>query len=66
MEHEEDLRCVGAPIRNHTGRVFAAISVSGPSQHITLGNFSEIGKVVMAHAEKISAQLGYRAGKAED
>lgn len=60
MEHEEGLRCVGAPIRNHAGKVFAAISVSGPSQRITLGNVSEIGKVVMTQAEKISEQLGYR------
>ncbi len=60
MEHEDGLRCVGAPIRNRMGKVFAAISVSGPSQRITLGNVSEIGKVVMAHAAKISAQLGYQ------
>lgn len=60
MEHEEGLRCVGAPIRNHAGKVFAAISVSGPSQRITLGNISEIGKVVMSQAEEISEQLGYR------
>jgi DNA-binding IclR family transcriptional regulator len=60
MEHEEGLRCVGAPIRNHAGKVFAAISVSGPSQRITLGNVSEIGKVVIAQAESISKQLGYR------
>ena len=60
MEHEDGLRCVGAPIRNRAGRTFAAISVSGPSQRITLGNISEIGKVVMVHAGKISEQLGYR------
>jgi DNA-binding IclR family transcriptional regulator len=63
MEHEEGLRCVGAPIRNHAGRAFAAISASGPSQRITLGNISEIGKIVMAHAENISVQLGYRGDK---
>ncbi|MCP4403486.1 MAG: IclR family transcriptional regulator [bacterium] len=60
MEHEEGLRCIGAPIRNRMGSVFAAVSVSGPSQRITLGNVSEIGKVVMTQAEKISEQLGYR------
>jgi DNA-binding IclR family transcriptional regulator len=65
MEHEEGLRCVGAPIRSHAGRVFAAISVSGPSQRVTLGNISEFGRAVMAHAEKISMQLGYRAGNDE-
>lgn len=60
MEHEEGLRCIGAPIRDCTGNVFAAISVSGPSQRITLGNVSELGKVVMATADRISVQLGYR------
>jgi len=60
MEHEEGLRCIGAPIRNRTGKVFAAISISGPSQRITLGNVSEIGKMVMTQAKKISKQLGYR------
>jgi IclR family KDG regulon transcriptional repressor len=60
MEHEEGLRCVGAPIWNRTGKVFAAISISGPSQRVTLGNVSEIGKMVMTQAEKISEQLGYR------
>jgi len=59
MEHEEGLRCIGSPIRDRTGKVFAALSVSGPSQRITLGNVSEIGKVVMVQAEKISRQLGY-------
>ena len=62
MEHEEGLRCIGAPIRNRMGNVFAAMSVSGPSQRITLDNVSEIGKVVMAQTEKISEQLGYRKG----
>ena len=32
MESEEWLRCVGAPIRNRSGKVFASISLSGPSQ----------------------------------
>lgn len=62
MEHEEGLRCIGAPIRNRMGHVFAAISVSDSLQRITLGSVLEIGKVVMAQAEKISVQLGYRTG----
>ena len=64
MEHEEGLRCIGAPIRDYTGKTFAAISVSGPTQRVTLGNVSEIGKVVMAAADNISRQLGYRTREA--
>ena len=34
-EHEPDRRCVAAPIRNAAGRVFAAISVTGPMRRVT-------------------------------
>ncbi|MBW2123624.1 MAG: IclR family transcriptional regulator [Deltaproteobacteria bacterium] len=59
MEHEEGARCVGSPIRNGIGRVFASISVSGPSQRITEQRIPEIGKLVMAAAAEISRRLGY-------
>ena len=52
-------KCVGAPIRNASGRVFAAISVSGPARRFTperVGTFSDF---VKHYAEAISAQLGY-------
>ncbi|WFU43322.1 IclR family transcriptional regulator C-terminal domain-containing protein [Bradyrhizobium sp. CB82] len=59
-EHEPELRCVGAPIRNSTGRVFAAISVSGPSRRVTLERVPELAKAVMTHAELLSIRLGYQ------
>ena len=31
MEHEYGIKCVGVPVRNHSGNIIAAISVSGPS-----------------------------------
>src|SRR5262249_38804658 len=34
MEHELGVRCVAAPIRNHTGVVIASLSVSGPAARI--------------------------------
>lgn len=58
MESEEWLRCVGAPIRNHKGKVFASISLSGPSQRVTQEKVPEIGKEVMRQAKNISKQLG--------
>jgi len=60
MESEEWLRCVGAPIRNHTGKVFASISLSGPSQRVTRDKVPEIAREVMRQAQNISKQLGYQ------
>lgn len=60
MEHEEGVKCVGAPIRNHRGAVFASISVSGPSQRLTPDRIPEIAKMVASTANEISRRLGYR------
>lgn len=59
MEHEEGMRCVGAPIRNSNGVVFASISVSGPSQRITPDRIPQIAKVVVSTGKEISRRLGY-------
>jgi IclR family KDG regulon transcriptional repressor len=58
MEHEEDVRCVAAPIRDHEGRVFASVSVSGPAHRLSPGRDAEIARRVMAVAEEISLRLG--------
>ena len=29
-EHEKDVRCMAAPIRNHRGKVIAAVSIPTP------------------------------------
>jgi DNA-binding IclR family transcriptional regulator len=63
IEHEEGVRCVAAPIRNHEGRVFASISVSGPSQRLQPERDAEIGQMVAKSAAEISLRLGYRTGE---
>jgi DNA-binding IclR family transcriptional regulator len=60
MEHEEGVCCVGAPVRNHTGKVVASISVSGPSQRMTTARIEEIAPLVMERAAEISRRLGYK------
>ncbi len=61
-EHEPEVRCVAAPIRNHAGAVIAAMSVSGPAQRIepmlTEGLVTEVVNVARA----ISGVLGYLVG----
>ncbi len=58
-ESEVGLRCVAAPIRNHTGRVAAAISVSAPVQRMTKKNLQTTVPIVVSAAEAISRRLGY-------
>ncbi len=56
-EHQPGLRCIGAPIRDQNGRVFAAVSVSGPAWKIPLGEVEAISKIVVHSAGAISARL---------
>ena len=59
-EHQPGLRCIGAPIRDQSGRVFAGISVSGPSWRIASPEVERLAEVVIYHADLISQRLGYR------
>ena len=59
QEIDEGLRCIGAPVRNHTGEVVAAISIAGPATRIAKRNVREFASYVTAAADSISRQLGY-------
>lgn len=59
VEHEEGVRCVGAPIFDFRGNVFASISISGPTQRITLEKISEMGEMTKDIALKISRKMGF-------
>jgi len=59
-EKEEGLRCVSAAVRGHSGKLFAAMSVSGPAFRMTKERVPEIGKAVMQAANELSAELGYQ------
>ena len=60
LEHEEHLRCVGAPIRNSRGEVFASISLSGPAERNTRERIIQMAPSLMRATEDISRRLGYR------
>lgn len=59
-EVEEGLRCVGAPVRNHTGRVIAALSIAGPVFRMKNGRIPELARAVIASARDLSKELGYQ------
>jgi DNA-binding IclR family transcriptional regulator len=58
-EIEEGLRCVAAPIRDHTGQVISAISVAAPVQRMSKKNVQTTIPSVVAAANAISRRLGY-------
>lgn len=60
MEHEEHLRCVGAPIFNSQGSVFASLSLSGPAERNTMERILEMAPEVVAAGLEISRRLGWR------
>lgn len=57
----DSLRCVGAPIRDQTGKVIAAISLSGPVSHLKGEWLETTIKRIVETAEEISSGLGYRS-----
>ena len=58
-ENEVGVRCVGAPIFDHTGHAFAGISISGPAYRISVSQLETISHSLIEAARAISAHLGY-------
>jgi DNA-binding IclR family transcriptional regulator len=54
-----DMRCIGAPIRDHTGMVVAGIAIAGPASRLTYETLESLKGPVMEAAEGISRRLGY-------
>lgn len=59
-EFEEGLNAVAAPIRDHTGVVIAALSVSGPVYRLTEERAHEIAPTVVVAADAISRRMGHQ------
>jgi DNA-binding IclR family transcriptional regulator len=56
-EHQPGIRCVGAPIRDRTGRAIAGLSVSGPARQLKKDQVSSLAKIVVHYAALIEARL---------
>ena len=59
-EHEEGIKCLGAPVFDREGSVVAALSVSWPLFRYEEGKESERAGSVIAAARKTSETLGYK------
>jgi DNA-binding IclR family transcriptional regulator len=59
VEHQPDVRCVAAPIRNHSGDVVASLSISGPASRIPRSRITGLAIRVREVTAKLSARLGF-------
>lgn len=57
-EIEEGLVCIGAPVRDHTTHVVAAISIAGPSSRLGPASIARAARQVVEAANAISVALG--------
>lgn len=59
-ENEEGVRCVGAPIFDHEGRVVAGVSIAGPAFQFDDERMLVLGATTVRAAAEVSAELGWR------
>jgi IclR family transcriptional regulator, KDG regulon repressor len=58
-EHEPHIRCIAAPIFDHTGTVNASLSITGPAVRMATSRIKQIASLITAVGRKISFELGY-------
>ena len=63
-ENEDRIRCVGAPVRDETGKIIAAISVASVAQYMDDQRMTDLTATVREVAEAISRDLGFKRGVA--
>jgi len=60
IENEEGVRCIAAPVKDHKGKVVAAVSISGPLQRITDEAIEKkLKPALLSTVSKICQALGY-------
>ena len=60
QERSMGVRCIAAPVHNRSGKVIAAISISGPVQFIPIEEVESLSQRVMESAANLSEELGYK------
>jgi len=58
-EYEVGLNAVAAPVRDHTGGVVAAVSISGPAFRLVPDRMREVTAALQVGGTEISRRLGY-------
>jgi IclR family acetate operon transcriptional repressor len=59
-EHELHIRCVAAPIWDHTGSVQSSVSITAPTLRMPVTRLRQLAPLIQAAGLNISAELGYQ------
>jgi IclR family acetate operon transcriptional repressor len=63
-EHELHIRCIAAPIWDHTGGVHASLSITAPAVRMPASRLRQLAPLIREAGLRISRKLGYQpAGK---
>jgi DNA-binding IclR family transcriptional regulator len=62
-ENEAQIRCVAGPIRDATGAIVAAFSVSSAAQYMDDGRMEQLADTVRDVAQAISRAMGWSGGR---
>ena len=60
-EYEPHIRCIAAPIWDHSGAVNASVSITGPAVRMSLTRLRQLAPLIQAASKRISKEMGYQA-----
>lgn len=60
-EHELHIRCIAAPIWDHTGGIHAALSITAPMVRMPVSRLRQLAPLIQQAGLRISRELGYQA-----
>src|SRR5436853_2011977 len=60
-EHELHIRCVTAPIWDHTGSVQSSVSITAPTLRMPVTRLRQLAPMIQAAGLNISTELGYQS-----
>jgi len=63
-EMEDGLKCIGAPVRNHSGAVVASVAILGPAFRLPEAKVRVTAALVVRAADELSHELGFREPEA--
>ena len=62
-EHELHIRCIAAPIWDHTGGIHASLSITAPMVRMPVSRLRQLAPLIQQAGLRISRELGYQTTK---